>query len=182
MELNKVIEAGAVGNEVLLVESLIDLGYDATHIAAAAVRLARSGEDRRPIEEVRPVRDEVRKRVETRTGNGNSSSSRSSDNGERGNGSGNSRRPEIRTGRESGMVRLVMDKGHNQGIRPRDVVGAIAAESGIPGKAIGAIDIQSNETFVDVKATHVDQVLRGMRLWKLRGKPVKLTRAEQQTS
>jgi ATP-dependent RNA helicase DeaD len=91
----------------------------------------------------------------------------------------NPHRPEIRTGKEAGMVRLMLNQGHNDGIRPRDIVGAIASESGIPGKAIGAIDIQNEFTYVDVEAGHVDKVLKEMHQWKLRGKMVKLSRAKE---
>ena len=76
------------------------------------------------------------------------------------------------------MVRLWMNLGNTNGIRPGDVVGAIASESGIPGKAIGAIDIQKDHTFVDVMEQHVGVVLRSSEgKYKLRGKPVVLRRA-----
>ncbi len=58
------------------------------------------------------------------------------------------------------MVRLMLNAGRQHGIQPGDVVGAIAGEAGIPGRAIGAIDIQADETFVDVKDIHVDRVLK----------------------
>jgi ATP-dependent RNA helicase DeaD len=77
------------------------------------------------------------------------------------------------------MVRLLMNLGDAQGIRPGDVVGAIAGESGIPGRAIGEIDIRRNCTFVDVAEKHVRQVLKaGEGRYHLRGYPVMLTLAD----
>ena len=51
----------------------------------------------------------------------------------------------------------------------------IAGEVGIPGKAIGEIDIHRDHTFVDVSEKHVRQVLRqSSGNYMLRGKPVLL--------
>ncbi|MDP3449854.1 MAG: DbpA RNA binding domain-containing protein, partial [Anaerolineaceae bacterium] len=80
---------------------------------------------------------------------------------------------------ESGMVRLWMNLGNANGIRPGDVVGAIASESGIPGRAIGEIDIRSDHTFVDVAEQHVKMVLKASEgKYRLRGKPVLLRLAD----
>jgi ATP-dependent RNA helicase DeaD len=60
------------------------------------------------------------------------------------------------------MVRLFVGAGRHAGVRPADIVGAIANEAGIPGKAIGAIDIYDDFTFVDVPAEYQAQVLDGL--------------------
>ena len=43
------------------------------------------------------------------------------------------------------MTRLFFGAGRNQGIRPMDLVGAIANEAGIPGKSIGSPAIQGRK-------------------------------------
>ena len=73
---------------------------------------------------------------------------------------------------ESGMVRLIMDAGRRNGVRPTDIVGAIANEAGVPGKSIGAIDIDDEFTFVEVPAYYVDQVLLAMEGATLRNRTV----------
>jgi ATP-dependent RNA helicase DeaD len=73
---------------------------------------------------------------------------------------------------ESGMVRLFLNVGRNQGVRPQDVVGAIANEAGIPGRAIGAIDILDAYTFVDIPRELVDQVLVALRTAAIKGRRV----------
>ena len=76
---------------------------------------------------------------------------------------------------EPGMVTLWMNLGNSHGLRPGDVVGAIASEVGIPGRAIGEIDIRSDYTFVDVMEKHVRTVLHGSDgKYFLHGKPVTL--------
>lgn len=73
---------------------------------------------------------------------------------------------------EDGMVRLFIDAGRSSGIRPSDIVGAIANEAGIPGRAIGAIDIYDRFTFVEVPSEYKEQVLGAMAETKLRNQSV----------
>jgi ATP-dependent RNA helicase DeaD len=75
---------------------------------------------------------------------------------------------------EDGMVRLFLDAGSRAGVRPGDIVGAIANEAGIPGKAIGSIDIYDRFTFVEVPTQYRDQVLSGMANATIRGRPVEI--------
>ena len=72
------------------------------------------------------------------------------------------------------MVRLFINVGRNQGARPQDFVGAIANEAGIPGRAIGAIDIFDDYAFVDIPREFVDRVLGAMRGAKIKGRPVNI--------
>lgn len=75
----------------------------------------------------------------------------------------------------AGFVRLWMNLGEAHGLRPKDVVGAIAGEAGIPGKAIGEIDIRREHSFVDVSEKHVRRVLQASGgNYKLCGRPVQL--------
>jgi hypothetical protein len=71
--------------------------------------------------------------------------------------------------REEDMVRLFVDVGRSHRISPADIVGAVANEGGVPGKAIGAIDIYDRFTFVDVPSELVQQVLSQMSSTRVRG-------------
>jgi len=73
---------------------------------------------------------------------------------------------------EDGMVRLFLGAGSRAGIRPGDIVGAIANEAGVPGKSIGAIDIYDGFTFVEIPASYEAQVLEKMAKAKIRGRTV----------
>jgi ATP-dependent RNA helicase DeaD len=70
--------------------------------------------------------------------------------------------PENAPPTEPGMARLLIEAGRRTGVRPADIVGAIANEAGVPGNVIGAIDIYDDFTFVDVPARFREQVLEGM--------------------
>jgi ATP-dependent RNA helicase DeaD len=82
--------------------------------------------------------------------------------------------PPSRPTGDGGMVRLFLDAGRQAGVRPADIVGAVAGEAGIPGHAIGAIDIFDRFTFVDVPAQFVDQVLERMQRVTIRSRPVRM--------
>ncbi len=75
-----------------------------------------------------------------------------------------------------GWTRLYISAGRDAGVRPGDLVGAIAGETGLPGKAIGAIKISYGFSLVDVPSTEADRVIRALARTKIRGKKVKVRR------
>ena len=81
---------------------------------------------------------------------------------------------------EENMVRLFVEVGRTHRISPADIVGAIANEGGVPGKAIGAIDIYDRFTFVDVPSEFVAQVLDAMAETKFRGNDANIRLASRE--
>ncbi len=79
-----------------------------------------------------------------------------------------------------GMVRLFLDVGRNHNIGPGDIVGAIANEGNVPGKAIGAIDVYDRFTLVDLPAEFVQQVVEGMSNTRIRKQKVNVRPAAPQ--
>lgn len=75
------------------------------------------------------------------------------------------------------MTRLFVNIGKSQNVRPGDILGAIAGESGMAGSLIGSIDMFDNYTFVDVPEECADIVLKAMRHAKIRGKNVRMEMA-----
>ncbi|MEG0591558.1 MAG: DEAD/DEAH box helicase, partial [Lachnospiraceae bacterium] len=63
---------------------------------------------------------------------------------------------------EPGMVRLFINVGKNQKVGPGDILGALAGESGMPGKLIGSIDVFDKYTFVEVPREYAKDVLHAM--------------------
>ena len=63
--------------------------------------------------------------------------------------------------------------GRQDGLRPADLVGAIAAETGIPGKQIGAIDISDRTAFVEVPKEMAQKVIDTLSQTPLRNKAVR---------
>ena len=74
--------------------------------------------------------------------------------------------------REANMTRLSVSIGRKDYVRPGDLVGAIAGESGIPGSSIGSIDIFDSHTFVDVPTDVANRVVASMDGNNIKGRRV----------
>ncbi len=81
-----------------------------------------------------------------------------------------------RTEGSAGMTRLYFGAGRATGIRPKDLVGAIANETKLAGKDIGSIEIQDRFSLVEVPESAVDEVLWAMKRTTLKGKKTKVRR------
>ena len=73
------------------------------------------------------------------------------------------------TGAEPGMVRFFINVGKSQGVKPKDIVGAIAGEAHIAGKNIGAISILNDFSFVEIPMDLAVDVHRIMNESTIRG-------------
>ncbi|MFV0527486.1 MAG: DEAD/DEAH box helicase [Lachnospiraceae bacterium] len=80
---------------------------------------------------------------------------------------------------DPGMTRLFINIGKKQKVRPGDILGAIAGESGISGKLIGRIDMYDNYTFVDIPRENAKDVLYAMQHSKIKGKSIAMEPANQ---
>lgn len=78
------------------------------------------------------------------------------------------------TGAEEGMVRLFINIGKRQNVRPGDILGAIAGESGIPGRLVGCIDMFDKYTFVEVPRENAKEVMNAMEHAKIKGKTINI--------
>lgn len=82
------------------------------------------------------------------------------------------------TGAEPGMVRLFINVGRSHNVGPGDIVGAIAGETDVPGKAIGAIRIHEGYSFVEVPEEYGQHVLSVMKGRTIRGHEIDITPAQ----
>jgi ATP-dependent RNA helicase DeaD len=149
--LRKTLAEGDLEPYLSLVEALADEGgFEMTEIAAAAVRLAQGD---KPLDvATEPVEQGAAPR------------------------SGGSQSGEHQSGgpQAGGMVRLFISAGRTNGIRPADIVGAIANEAGVPGPAIGAIAIYDRFTFVELPEQYREQVLERMVGVTIRSRPIEV--------
>ena len=76
------------------------------------------------------------------------------------------------------MTRLFLNIGRSQNVSPGDILGAVAGESGIPGRVVGSIDMYDAYTFVEVPEEYAQIVLDAMKHARIRGKSVHAERAE----
>jgi ATP-dependent RNA helicase DeaD len=139
-----------------LVDRLVEEGHDPLEIAAAALKLARGEEKKRPIVPVAPVQD-FGPRFDRRDVS---------------RGPRRGAFPLETVSHEPGMVRLSLSMGREHGLRPNDVVGTIAAHAEIPGSTIGKIHIQDKYTLVDVPEKFAAKVLALTETCRIRQYPV----------
>ena len=85
-------------------------------------------------------------------------------------------RPERSESRQpsENMARVSINLGHRDYVKPRDIVGALAGETGIKGSDIGHIDIFDKHSYVDIPKADINRVLDGMRNNTIKGKSVTL--------
>ena len=144
----------------VVVETLADQ-FDVMDIAAAAVKLAHElgggGDDEEEIPDLPAARHE-------RNGNGSGN----------GGGGGGGKPPHRK--QSEGMTRLYVGAGRAAGIRPQDLVGAIANESSVAGRDIGAIEIADRFALVEVPESAADEVITALRASTIKGKRANVRR------
>jgi ATP-dependent RNA helicase DeaD len=64
---------------------------------------------------------------------------------------------------KAGTTRLFVNAGRASGVRPQDIVGALANESNLSGRDIGAIQIHERHALVEIPEHAADEVLRSLR-------------------
>jgi ATP-dependent RNA helicase DeaD len=159
--LRETVAGGDYANYTIMVEELGE-EYDPIDLAAAAFKLLLSEpegeqEDKLAAED-RDDRDDRR-----------------SDRGD-----SPTRRGTGRFGPERGMTRIYLDVGRDDNVRPADIVGAIANEASVPGRAVGAIDLYERFSFVEVPENVAERVIRALKRTTIRGRKIAPTIAKPQ--
>ena len=160
-QVGEVLQDSDLSKVIDIVEKrVLEEDYTTLDLAAALLKMMMGEEGEELLEENRPLRELEDLEDESRRSRG----------GRNGRGS---------RGRNEDVARLFINIGTNQGIRPGDILGAIAGESGMPGRMVGSIDMFDNYTFVEVPREHADVVLQAMRGAKIKGKNVHMEKANR---
>lgn len=83
-----------------------------------------------------------------------------------------------RSSHRAGMVRVYVGAGHEAGIRPGDLVGAIANEAKVSSNVIGSIEIEERFSIVDVPESLAARIIELVGRARIKGRkvPVRLFR------
>jgi ATP-dependent RNA helicase DeaD len=159
----------------VVIETLAD-EFDVMDVALAALKLAYAAEGEVADEEEIP--DASERRYEERIGRGAGGHAGGRERGERvergGRDEGGARARPRRGG--PAAARIFIGAGRQAGIRPQDLVGAIANEAGIRGREIGAIEISERHSIVEVAEDVAQEVINAMRGTTLKGRKVTVRR------
>ena len=78
---------------------------------------------------------------------------------------------------EENMQRYRVEVGHRDRVKPGNLVGAIAGETGLQGRAIGRIQIFDNHSFVDLPKGMPEDVFNSLRRLRVMNRELQITRA-----
>ena len=73
-------------------------------------------------------------------------------------------------------VTLNIAGGRKQKVRPGDILGALTGEAGIPGKAVGKINVTDNAAYVAIEQHLADKALGRLLNGKIKGRKFKARR------
>lgn len=164
----------------IIEKKLMEEDYTSLDLAAALLKMM-MGDDNEDIIDSREPRslDDLGSSYGSygggRSGNGRGRSGNGGSGGRGGRYEGG-RGSRYESGRED-MARLFINIGKNQNVKPGDILGAIAGESGMPGKMVGSIDMYDKYTFVEVPRENADVVLDAMKDVKIKGKNIHMEKA-----
>ena len=165
--LEAVLVAGDIDDQAEVLEALDE--FDDRSIALAAIKLLREAEGASDETEI-PSASMKGGGGKGPTGKGKwdkgaKGGSKAPDRSDRGR-----RTPDGPTGS------VYVNVGSKAGVRPADLVGAIANEAGIPGREVGPIRIGDTYAVVGVPEGAVEDVIKALNKGSVRGKPVKARR------
>ena len=161
------IRRGRCRREREVVEMLAQAGHQPEDIAAAALKLARGDEKKRPIEPITPIKEE---QFRSRERKSERPFGRDAHAGPL---SGTSRRQE----RDKDMVPLKLDIGRADGIGINHVVASLAHYSGVNSGQLGKIRLEAHHTLVDVPESLVGRLLSKNGAYRIGRRTVNLERA-----
>jgi ATP-dependent RNA helicase DeaD len=163
--LEDVLVAGDIDDQADVLEALDE--FDDRSIALAAIKLLREAEGGTDEVEIpsASMKGGGAKGKWDKGGKGGKGASKGPDRSDRGR-----RTPDGPTGS------VYVNVGSKAGVRPADLVGAIANEAGIPGREVGPIRIGDTYAVVGVPEGAVEDVIKALNRGSVRGKPVKARR------
>ena len=163
------IRRGRCRREREVVEMLMQTGHQPEDIAAAALKLARGDEKKRPIEPLTPIKEEQFRPRERR-----SERPFSRDAHPRTPSSAPTHR---RAERDRDMVPIKLDIGRADGIGVNHVVASLAHYSGVNSGQLGKIRLETHHTLVDVPESLVGRLLSKNGAYRIGRRAINLERA-----
>lgn len=160
------IEQGHLSKYISLIENhLEDEDFSELELAAALLKMQFAADDDEDFVEglERELKDEWEIRKQNK-----SKKDKDSKDGKR-----------FKSGDKDKMVKLFINVGSENNVRAKDVVGAIAGETGLQGKVIGSIDIHDDYTFVEVPKKHAKDIMQKMKNIRIRGNKIKIEQAKK---
>ena len=81
-----------------------------------------------------------------------------------------------------GMERFRIEVGHDHGVKPGNIVGAIANEAEIDSEYIGRIDIQDDHSFIDLPEGMPKELFKHLRKVWVSGRQLQISKLDKSGS
>ncbi|HEY1117309.1 MAG TPA: C-terminal helicase domain-containing protein, partial [Acidimicrobiales bacterium] len=166
--LEAVLVAGDIDDQAEVLEALDE--FDDRSIALAAIKLLRESEGATDETEIPSAS------MKGGGGKGAAGGKGTWDKGAKGASKAPDRSDRGRRTPDGPTGSVYLNLGSKAGVRPADLVGAIANEAGIPGREVGPIRIGDTYAVVGVPEGVVEDVIKALNKGSVRGKPVKARR------
>ena len=164
-EVRSVMEAGSLERYTALVEQFLDDENTSMDLAAALLKLLMQQEFGQQHQEEESPQTDWRERHSDKVAERVYGRQQSD------------RRKKDKKAPLGRVVRLFFNVGSKMHVAPRDLVGAIAGETGIAGRNIGAIEIHERFSFVEVPVDLAEDVISVMNGSQIRGFRVAVEKA-----
>ncbi|HEY0506231.1 MAG TPA: DbpA RNA binding domain-containing protein, partial [Lysobacter sp.] len=80
---------------------------------------------------------------------------------------------------EVGMETFRIEVGHQHGVKPGNIVGAIANEAELESRYIGRIDIRDDHSLIDLPEGMPREVMDHLKRVRVAGQPLRISRADE---
>ena len=188
VKIKEVIAKGNLENEIKAVEKIMAEDLTSTEIAAALIKMGMDQEQKASgaiSEDVNAPERVYSRENERKPQRGKRDWTASFGNSQRGR-AGFDRRQQrpVEHGRGAvrdnpgTMVKLYLSVGKEHGAQVRDILGAVAGETGIEGSKVGRIDMKDKGTFVHVDKSCADIVVKKMSGIRIKGIKVHAAKAQ----
>jgi ATP-dependent RNA helicase DeaD len=91
---------------------------------------------------------------------------------------GEQRRSRSHSKPDEDKERFRLEVGHEHGVKPGNIVGAIANEAGLDGQSIGQIEIDNEFTLVDLPVGMPNDILADLKKVRVCGQPLNISRVD----
>jgi ATP-dependent RNA helicase DeaD len=156
-EIEQTIERGLLEKHKAIVANIMDKGISPEYIAAGLLKMLYVSDKEYIDGAIDSIKKEEGRIWRSRQGG---RGPRAEVRGQKGRGFGN-------------YVRIMLNVGKGQRVLPGNIVGAIAGETGLPGKTIRGIEIYENYSFVEVPKDMADIIIAALNGIKMKGRRLK---------
>ena len=80
---------------------------------------------------------------------------------------------------EKGLLRYRLEVGHNHGVKPGNIVGAIANEAGIDSQYMGRINIYDDYSLIDLPEGMPRAIFNDLKKTRVVGQPLRISLADK---